>query len=60
MCRKEKVGLVVPYEETFTTVKSSKVRFLFYNCGIDHGWINEFEVYCDSLSEQNRNLVIRH
>ena len=59
-CEKKGIALVVPYEEVFPTVKSSKVKFIFNNCGIDHGWINEFEVYCDSLSDQNRDLVVKN
>jgi hypothetical protein len=59
VCEKKGVALVVPYEETFSIVKSGKVRFIFNNCGIDHGWINEFEVYCDSLPDRNRNLVVK-
>jgi|WetSurMetagenome_2_1015567.scaffolds.fasta_scaffold07924_4 hypothetical protein len=58
-CIKKKVALAVPYEEVFPSLKSSKVRFSFNNCGIDFGWINEFEVYNDSVSVQNRNLVVR-
>jgi hypothetical protein len=58
-CAKKGVALVVPYEEIFPPVNSSKVRFIFNNCGIDHGWINEFEVYFDSLSGQGRNLVLK-
>jgi hypothetical protein len=58
-CTKKGVSLVIPYEEFFPTVRSSKVRFIFNNCGIDHGWINEFEVYCDSLPDQERNLVMK-
>jgi len=46
-CSRKNLALVVPYEETFQAVHSSKVRFVFNNCGIDHGWINEFEVYFD-------------
>jgi hypothetical protein len=59
-CAKKKIAFVVPYEEIFPAVKSSKVRFIFNNCGIDFGWINEFEVYNDSLSNQNRNLVVKN
>jgi hypothetical protein len=58
-CEKLKVDPVCPYEETFSTVKSSKVRFIFNNCGIDHGWINEFEVYNDTLAEQRKNLEVQ-
>ena len=35
----------VPLEDTFKTVKASKVRFKLWNCNIKHGWITEFEVY---------------
>jgi hypothetical protein len=58
-CAKKGVALVVPYEEILPQVKSSKVRFVFNNCGIDHGWLNEFEVYCDTLSRQYSNLVLK-
>jgi hypothetical protein len=58
-CAKKGVALVVPYEEILPQVKSSKVRFIFNNCGIDHGWVNEFEVYCDTLSRQYSNLVLK-
>lgn len=48
-CNRKNLALVVPYEEAFPTVHSSMVRFVFNNCGVDHGWINEFEVYFDRL-----------
>ena len=47
ICIRKNLAFVIPYEETFPGVRSSKVRFIFNNCGIDHGWINEFEVYYD-------------
>jgi len=59
-CEIKKVNIVIPYEETFPVVKSSRVRFQLNNCGTDHGWINEFEVYNDPISEQGKNLVINN
>jgi hypothetical protein len=58
-CQEKKIALVVPYEEILPTTKSSRIRFQFNNCGIDHGWINEFEVYYDSIKSQNQNLIIK-
>jgi hypothetical protein len=57
-CEKMNVAGVIPYEEVFPEVKSSKLRFIFNNCGIDHGWINEIEVYCDSWDIKKRDLII--
>ncbi|RPH33708.1 MAG: hypothetical protein EHM93_03480 [Bacteroidales bacterium] len=60
LIRKKKLYWVAPYEEIFPSVKSSKVKFMFNNCGMEHGWINEFEVYNDSISEQGKNLVVNN
>jgi hypothetical protein len=59
VCEEKKIALVVPYEEVLPPTISSKVRFQFNNCGIDHGWINEFEVYYDSINEQDQNRIIK-
>jgi hypothetical protein len=42
----------LPLEDTFKTVSSSKIRFLFNNCDMDHGWVSEFEVYCDKNGDR--------
>ncbi|MBN2350277.1 MAG: hypothetical protein JXJ22_15675 [Bacteroidales bacterium] len=49
----------IAYEDTFPTVTSSRIRFLFNNCNSGHGWINEFEVYYDKEGERPKCMVIR-
>ena len=49
----------VPVEDTFKTVVSNKVQFLFNNCKADHGWINEFEVYFDESQDRPECLIIK-
>ena len=44
--------LSVPVEDTFATVVSRKIQYLFNNCNGDHGWINEFEVYNDAKGDR--------
>ena len=44
--------LSIPVEDTFTTVVSCKIQYLFNNCNGDHGWINEFEVYNDAKGDR--------
>lgn len=47
-------------EDTFKTVKSRKIRYIFNNCKTDHGWINEFEVYYDKPSERPDCLLFKN
>lgn len=51
--------LSVPVEDTFKTVVSNKVQYLFNNCQADHGWINEFEVYYDEPQERPKCLIVK-
>jgi len=44
--------LSIPVEDTFSTVVSRKIQYLFNNCNADHGWINEFEVYNDAKGDR--------
>ena len=49
----------IPVEDIFKTVTSSKVRYLFNNCNIKHGWLYEFEVYNDKPGERPESLVVK-
>ncbi len=49
----------LPIEDTFETVTSSKVRYLFNNCHIAHGWLYEFEVYYDKPGDRPKCLVVK-
>ncbi len=49
----------IPVEDTFPTIESRKIRYLFNNCYGSHGWITEFEVYCDNEYDRPECLVIQ-
>ena len=50
--------LSAPVEDTFTTVVSRKIQYLFNNCNASHGWINEFEVYNDAKGDRPECLEV--
>lgn len=56
---REKNWTSIPVEDTFPAIKSSKVRYLFYNCHADHGWIKEFEVYNDEAADRPACLLVK-
>lgn len=51
--------LSIPVEDTFPTIISRKIRFLFNNCNGDHGWLNEFEVYYDKPGDRPDCLELK-
>ena len=50
--------LAVPVEDTFKTTRSTKIQYLFNNCGGSHGWLTEFEVYHDQPGDRPDCLVV--
>ena len=50
----------IPVEDTFSTVISRKIQYLFNNCNADHGWINEFEVYHDAKGDRPECLEVKN
>jgi hypothetical protein len=46
-------------EDTFETVSSRILKYTFNNCNMNHGWIIEFEVYCDMPGDRPRCLMGR-
>ncbi len=55
---KAKPLLSIPVEDTFATVVSRKIQYLFNNCNGDHGWIYEFEVYNDAKGDRPECLEV--
>lgn len=49
--------LSIPVEDTFSTVGSRKIQYLFNNCNGAHGWINEFEAYNDAKGDRPECLI---
>jgi len=57
---KAKHQMSIPVEDTFPTVVTRKIQYLFNNCNTDHGWINEFEVYNDAKGARPECLEVKN